>query len=122
VNGGGAGQGAILNQDLSVNSHDNPADRGALITMYATGVGQTDPPGTDGLVSSTVLPKPLLPVAVQIGGGDAQIVYAGAAPGMISGILQVNCRVPMQITPGDAVPVILSAGTATSPSVTVAVK
>ncbi len=122
VNGSGAGQGAILNEDLSVNSYDNPADRGALITMYATGVGQMDPPGTDGLVSSTILPKPLLPITVQIGGADAQIVYAGAAPGMISGIIQVNCRVPMQITPGDAVPVILSAGTATSPSVTVVVR
>ncbi len=122
VNGSGAGPGAILNEDLSVNSHDSPADRGALITMYATGVGQTDPRGTDGLISSAILPKPLLPITVQIGGADAQIVYAGAAPGMISGIIQVNCRVPMQITPGDAVPAILSAGTATSPSVTVAVR
>jgi hypothetical protein len=37
----GIGQGAILNQDSTVNSFQNPADRGSVVTLYATGEGQT---------------------------------------------------------------------------------
>ncbi|MGA2590987.1 MAG: cohesin domain-containing protein [Bryobacteraceae bacterium] len=118
----GTGQGAILNQDTTVNSPDNPAQRGTIIVVYATGAGQTNPPGTDGLIPAAVLPKPVLPVSIQIGGVLAGILYAGAAPGMISGVLQVNCRVPLEIDAGKAVPVVLTVGTAASPPVTVALK
>ena len=122
LSGSGAGPGAILNQDSTVNSPDNPAARGSIIVIYATGAGRTDPPGTDGLIPTTLLPQPLLPVSVQIGGAPADILYAGAAPGLISGVLQVNCRVPAQIAAGNAVSVLLRVGEATSPPVTVAVR
>ena len=122
LSGGGAGRGAILNQDSTVNSPDNPAARGSIIVIYATGAGQTDPPGSDGLIPTVVLPKPLLPVSVQIGGAPAEILYVGAAPDQISGVLQVNCRVPVQIAAGNSVLVLLNVGEATSPPVTVAVK
>ena len=36
-------QGAILNQNLSINSADNPARRGDVIVLYATGEGATMP-------------------------------------------------------------------------------
>ena len=55
LSGSGVGQGAILNQDSTLNSVDNPAARGSIIVFFATGAGQTDPPGTDGLIPSTVL-------------------------------------------------------------------
>jgi uncharacterized protein (TIGR03437 family) len=122
LSGSGTGPGAILNQDLTMNSPGNPAETGSTITIYATGAGQTIPPGIDGLIPTSVLPKPLLKVSVVIGGAAAPIEYAGAAPGQISGILQVNCRVPVQIAAGNSVPVILSVGEAASPPVTVAVK
>ena len=44
----GSGQGAILNQDGTVNSANNPAAVGSYISIYATGDGQTAPPGVDG--------------------------------------------------------------------------
>ena len=45
----GKGQGSILNQDTTVNSAANPASGGQVIVIYATGEGQTVPPGwTDG--------------------------------------------------------------------------
>ena len=118
----GAGRGAILNQDSTVNSPDNPAARGSIVVLYATGAGQTTPPGVDGAVVSATLPKPLLPVSVQIGGADAAILYAGAAPQMISGIIQVNCRVPLQIDPGTSVPVVLTLGSESSATVSLAVR
>ena len=78
----GVGQGAILNQDSTLNSPSNPAIKGAIIVLFATGAGQTDPVGVDGHIAGDfLLPKPLGPVAVRIGDQDAEVLYAGAAPG-----------------------------------------
>ncbi len=116
------GQGAILNQDGSVNGSSNPAARGSIITLYATGAGQTNPAGIDGLLANTVLPAPLLPVSVNIGGQPAQVLYAGAAPGLVAGVMQVNVRLPDGMSSG-ATAVILQVGTASSqPGVTVSVQ
>jgi len=119
----GAGQGAILNQDTTLNSASNPAQRGSVVVLYATGAGQMNPAGADGAVSAGALPAPNLPVSVKIGGADAAVVYAGAAPGLIAGVIQVNCVVPADVTPGTAVPVALFVGTAASqPGVTLAIQ
>jgi len=112
----GVGPGAILNQDSTINSPLNPAERGSIVSLFATGAGQTDPPGRNGELSAPPLPKPLLPISVQIGGLDAEILYAGAAPGLIAGVIQVNCRIPASLPPGPAVPVTLFAGSARSPA------
>jgi uncharacterized protein (TIGR03437 family) len=119
---GGAGQGAILNQDSTVNSPENPAQPGSIIAFFATGAGQTNPPGTDGLISTLVLPQPRLPVSVQVAGANAEILYAGAAPGMIAGVLQVNCRIPVDLPAGASIPLVLTVGEAASPPVMVAVR
>jgi uncharacterized protein (TIGR03437 family) len=111
----GTGQAAILNDDSSVNSHLNPALRGSIAVLYGTGAGQLDPPGIDGEVVGEPLPKPVLPVSVWVGGLEAEIQYAGAAPGLISGVLQVNFRVPVGAPAGPAVPVSLTVGAAASP-------
>ena len=82
--------------------------------LFATGSGQTDPPGGDGQTTGGVLPKPVQPISVEIGSVRARVLYAGAAPGMVAGVLQVNYVVPMNPPSGYAVPVVLSAGKATS--------
>ena len=116
LDGSGVGPGAILNQDYSVNSPSEPAERGSVIMIFATGAGQTEPPGTDGQITGDTLPKPLLPVSVQIGGLDAEVLYAGAAPATVAGVLQVNCIVPMNSPSGYAVPIVLSVGKPSSPA------
>ncbi len=45
-------QGAVLNQDSSVNSPTNPAPVGSVIVIYATGLGTTSPPLAAGQVGS----------------------------------------------------------------------
>ncbi len=110
----GVGPGAILNQDSTLNSPLNSADKGSIVSLFATGAGQTDPPGTDGQPRGAILPKPLLPVSVQIAGLDAQVLYAGAAPGLIAGMLQINCMIPQQTPSGFAIPVVITVGSATS--------
>ena len=119
----GRGQGAILNQDGSVNSASNPAAKASVVVLFGTGEGQTDPPGVDGKLAGDVLPKPRLPVSVRIGSLPAEVLYAGAAPGLVAGVLQVNARVPDSVTSGNSVPISLTAGEAASPAgVTIAVQ
>jgi uncharacterized protein (TIGR03437 family) len=123
ANGSGTGQISMVNEDRSFNSAAAPAPKGSVVVFFATGEGQTDPPGVDGLPANDVLPKPALAVTVKIGGLLAEVLYAGAAPGFVAGAMQVNARVPEGVPSGAAVPVVLSIGDASSQSgVTMAVQ
>ena len=122
-NSSGTGQATILNQDGTINSAFNPAAKGSTVTLFATGEGQTSPAGADGKIATTVLPKPVLPVSVQIAGLNANVTYAGAANGMVAGSIQIVAQVPQAVTSGSAVPVVVTIGTASSqPGVTMAVQ
>ena len=120
----GKGQGAILNEDnVTRNSASAPARPGSVVVLWGTGEGITDPPGVDGRPAVDVLPKPLGPVSVEIGGLPAAVEYAGAAPGNIPGLLQINARISQDVTPGDRVPLRVKVGNRTSQEgVTVAVR
>jgi uncharacterized protein (TIGR03437 family) len=121
LDGSGAGQAIMVNQDGSINSAQTPAPARSVVVFYATGVGQFSPAGVDGsVVSADNLPTPVLPVSVKIGGVDAKVLYAGAAPGDVEGVVQINVQVPN--TPGAAVPVILTVGSTSSQTVTMAVR
>jgi uncharacterized protein (TIGR03437 family) len=111
TNGSGSGPGAILNSDLSVNSASNAAARGSEIVIYMTGEGQTSPAGVDGKVTTAPYPAPLLPIAVTIGGAPATVAFMGEAPGLVSGVLQLNVIVPNNLTTTGAVPVSVTFGT-----------
>ncbi len=106
----GTGQGAILNQDLSVNSASNPAAHGSIIALYGTGMGATSPEIPPGTLSIPLpYPRTNLPVRVTIGGMDAELIYAGAAPDLASGVFQVNARIPVGTGSGDQ-PIQLTIG------------
>ena len=118
----GSGPGAILNQDGSLNSASNPAPQGSVVVLYGTGAGQTSPTGVDGLLALDIVPTQALPVSVTIDGKSAQVLYEGAAPGLVAGIVQVSVVLPDGIRSG-AVPVVLRVGDATSqPGVTLSVQ
>jgi uncharacterized protein (TIGR03437 family) len=118
----GQGQAAVLNQDNSINSAANPAGRGSIVSLWATGHGQSDPDWADDVLASSPLPQPKNKVNVNIGGHWAQILYAGAAPGLAA-VIQVNARVPYGIQPGRKVPVLMRIGDAMSQAgVTMAVR
>ena len=92
ADGTGAGQAAAINQDGTINSASNPAPIGSVISLYATGGGQTSPAGVDGQVSTSPLARQSLPVQVYIGQQivTTQLQYAGPAPGEIAGLMQIN--------------------------------
>jgi len=106
-----------------VNSSANPAAAGSVVVIYATGEGQTMPAGIDGkFAAGPGYPAPELPVSVTIGGLPADVLYAGAAPTLVAGVMQVNARVPAGVTSGDNA-VTVTVGTASSqPGITLAVK
>lgn len=102
---GGTGQAAANNQDGSVNSAANPAARGAVVSLYATG------PGSDSAGAT-----------VTIGGYAASVLYAGPAPGF-PGLMQVNAQIPGGFLAPGIQPVLLSVGGASSQTgVTLAIK
>lgn len=113
----GKGQGAIQNVDpqtgaLTVNSAANPASKGSTIVIYATGVGIWNQTSADGAVITDVLDPPYYypgAASLTIGGQPATLLYAGAAPNMVSGMLQVNAIVPDGVGSG-AQTVILTTG------------
>lgn len=90
---------AAINEDGTINSGLNPAPLGTIVALYASGAGQFDPPELDGTVTFDSSSKPVSPVRTwyfdfSTGYKELDIPYAGAAPGLISGVLQVNIRVP----------------------------
>jgi uncharacterized protein (TIGR03437 family) len=122
ADGSGAGPAAILNQDGKLNTPLHPAQQGEFISIYATGGGQTNPAESDGQVV-TGTPKLALPVEVTIGGLAAEVVYAGGAPTLVAGAIQINARVPANAPTGPGVPITLTVGGVTSaPLVTVAIR
>src|SRR5262249_46338991 len=54
----GVGQAAAVNQDGSINTPSTPARVGEVISLFATGEGQTTPPGVDGRPATTPYPQP----------------------------------------------------------------
>jgi len=120
----GTGQGAVLNQDnVTPNSTGAPAHPGSVVILWGTGEGITDPPGVDGRPAVDVLPKPVAAVSVQIGGFPATVQYAGAAPGNIPGLFQINAVVPANVATGNQVPVVVKVGNGVTQSgVTLAVR
>ena len=123
LNASGTGQGAIVNQNGTINGADSPAAPGDVVSIYGTGEGQTAPPGTDGIiVTAADLRQPIQAVTVSIGGQSAEVWYAGSAGDQVAGLLQVNVRIPLGIAPSAAVPVTITVGGNSQPGVTMAVQ
>jgi uncharacterized protein (TIGR03437 family) len=119
----GTGQAVVLNQDGRLNSATHPATGNSTIQIFATGGGITDPASVDGQQDPAVLPKPVLPVRVSIGGQDAEVVLVSAVHGEAAGIFQVSVRVPTTVRPSPTVALQISLGSYSSPAgTTVAVR
>ena len=122
LTGSGTGQALAINvADGSFNGPAHPAASGTYLTLYATGAGQTNPAGSDGLPGAAGVPEPLpnATVTATIGGKSATVSYAGGATNLVAGVIQVNVLVPSGL-PAGAVPVVLQIGTgATQSSVTI---
>jgi uncharacterized protein (TIGR03437 family) len=102
------GSAVALNQDYTVNSPQNPAQPGSTVMLFGSGGGQTNPPSVAGQVtpleSRLLVNVPQVPVEIlpPVGGPPPMslylnVEYAGAAPGLVSGVTQVNVTLPATI-------------------------
>jgi uncharacterized protein (TIGR03437 family) len=93
----GANRAVVQNQDFSVNTADNPARVGSIITAYLTGGGGFD----NAARLQTGVPTPADPLnrvsslafSATLGGQGVEVLFLGLTPGLI-GVLQANLRVP----------------------------
>lgn len=99
-----SGTSAALNQDGTVNSASNPVAPGSYVTVWATGTGITS--GGDGeiaqsaqsscacfvsealIANGTGMPGETIPVPA------LNVTYAGASPGLVNGVVQINFQLP----------------------------
>jgi uncharacterized protein (TIGR03437 family) len=87
-------QGIIQNQDFAVNGENSRAKKGQVVSIYATGCGQTSPPLPDG-APPAALSRALATVEVYLANDKADVQFAGAHPAY-PGICQINAVVPQK--------------------------
>lgn len=112
IDGSGRGQGAILiaNTPSIAMPHTDgipsqPARHGDFVSIYATGLGSVStevPSGSAAPVET--LDKVKAPVDVIIDGQNAEVSFAGLAPGF-TGLYQVNAQIPVSASTGDTISV-----------------
>jgi uncharacterized protein (TIGR03437 family) len=105
--------GALVNQNGTLNAPNNPAARGQVVAVYATGLGAVTKQGE---VSNTSTP-----VTVVLNGQELATTFAGLAPGS-AGEYQVNVLIPVTTPPGVTISFTLKQGGQLSNTVTLALQ
>ncbi len=117
-------QAAAINQDGSVNGPSNPASRGSVVSLFGTGYGPLNPPCETGALNPPG-PVPLYytgPIFgngpnVGVGSNYPEVLYAGSAPTLLCGIVQINIQVPSDASPGPFMLLSDSAGVSTGSTI-----
>ena len=118
LNQSGQGHGAILHgSNFSLVTSANPAQRGEVIALFATGLGTVFPTVETGSAAtsdplSTSLPENI--PNVTIGGVPATVQFSGLAPCFI-GVYQINIAVPADAPIGELDLVLTSSGHSSNP-------
>jgi uncharacterized protein (TIGR03437 family) len=111
----GKGRGPLVAQNFTgaadpqqryrLNRPDEPAEPGQIMVLWGTGLGPTDPP----VQAGQPVPGQALAIhqpEVWVGGFQAQVQYAGRAPGF-AGLDQIQFVMPEDAPAGCAVPIHL---------------
>ncbi len=114
----------LVRPDGSYVSLENPARRGEIIRMYATGLGQTTPPMVTGQTVALVLdslgnPTPEImdvnaQVVVGVNNAGVRVVYARYAWNLV-GVYEVAFEVPADTATGNNVPFAIALYQNTNP-------
>jgi uncharacterized protein (TIGR03437 family) len=102
---------AALNEDGTVNSRENPASAGSVISLFLTGLGRYDLDIRDGELGPLVppFPAPLQTIRYSITPPNVTVAYplpllapefTGQAPGLVGGVVQTNIRIPQSFSAG----------------------
>jgi uncharacterized protein (TIGR03437 family) len=91
---------AVTNQDGTVNSKTNPAKAGSYVSLWGTGLGSVPGVVMDGAVATVANNYcSSCQVSFRTFGVDViePVLYAGSAPGLIDGLMQINVMIPPQM-------------------------
>jgi uncharacterized protein (TIGR03437 family) len=109
------GMAAALNQDGTVNSPANPAAPGSIVSLFATGGGANFFP--DGSLVPIGIYAVNVPVWAVSGLRSLEVQFAGDAPGLVVGVMQINIRIPDALPPGETFSFnLIVDGVSTSPT------
>jgi len=102
--GGAEPYAAAVNQDGTINSPQNPAPAGSVVSLFVTGLGTVTPSLPDGAITPYPPPKQDLTASVLfqwngLNPGDffetaGTVLYAGPAPLEVEGLGQINVQLP----------------------------
>lgn len=116
TSGTGAGQALATNQDGSANSSQNPARKGQILRLFATGLGVTAA-AADGESAPTAA------IAATLADRAAQVENISSAAGYPAGYFAIDIVVPFGVPEGDFVSVAIAAdGMSSQPGVTVSIR
>jgi uncharacterized protein (TIGR03437 family) len=100
----------------------NPAAKGEVVVIFATGLGASSPdPGTGNPASSSQLSMTVTTPTVTVAGLQASVQFSGLAPGFV-GLNQINVQLPANLASGDQDLIITMQSSSTSPQSSPAVK
>lgn len=103
----GGGQAVAVDAAGRLNGEANPARPSDILVLYGTGAGL--------MTERSGFAVPFLPVAVELNGVAAELLFAGAAPGF-PGLVQVNLRVPANLRAAGRVAVTWRVGAFRNPA------
>ena len=96
------GPAVVHSSDFSLVTPAKPAQAGEILTLYATGLGPTNPGVDYGQPFPASASAPVTsPIQVIVNGASANVLYSGSFPGAVDGY-QVNFRVPSGTASGPA--------------------
>jgi uncharacterized protein (TIGR03437 family) len=89
----------VLNQDNTLNTQQNPAARGSVVQLFATGQGSVTPALMSGLPGPGAPPFPAPEAAVRalVNGEEAMLLFKGLTPGLV-GLMQLNVMLPGDVS------------------------
>src|SRR6185437_15977679 len=115
VNTSGSGPGIVTNAvTAQLITASNPAHAGDYLVIYGTGLGALEgpsgetQPGDGAGAPGDVVFHTKATVTVTVGGVQTPALFSGLTPNLV-GLYQVNLQMPDGVTPGDAVPVLITA-------------
>jgi uncharacterized protein (TIGR03437 family) len=113
------GVGSIIHANGTQVSQAAPAQRGEELVLFASGLGEVQPPVASGTAApSSPSAGTVIAPTVRVAGATAEVRFSGLAPGFV-GLYQVNFVVPPDAS--GTVPVSLEIGGITSNSVSMSV-
>lgn len=101
------------NHDFRVNSTVQPARRGEVLHIFATGQGAVTPIVADGAAAGTLSKSAVMP-NVFLGGQQMQVLFSGLAPGL-AGLWQIDIAIPSDGPSGSELPLVVESGLRSNP-------